>query len=65
MNSENIQYCCARFATCVENDEIAHADDIPDETEWNIPGWHHIYFCPFCGTDVGGEGFGRPEIPGK
>ena len=23
---------------------------MPDETEWYVDGWVHLYFCPFCGT---------------
>ena len=54
-------YCCSRFDNCVKNGEIMHADDMPDETEWYIPRWYHIYFCPFCGANIKGEGFGKPE----
>lgn len=31
-----------------------------DETEWFMPEWHHIYYCPFCGTCIKGHGFGTP-----
>jgi hypothetical protein len=31
-----------------------------DETEWFMPEWLHIYYCPFCGTYIKGKGFGRP-----
>ena len=29
-----------------------------DETEWAIPGFYHLYYCPFCGTLVKGQGWG-------
>ncbi|MBU0682200.1 MAG: hypothetical protein KKD73_12345 [Proteobacteria bacterium] len=56
---ENI-FCCIRFSECVADGDIKHADE-NDETEWYIPEWYHIYFCPFCGTNVQGVGFGQPE----
>jgi len=31
-----IKYCCDRFANCVTEGEIVHADD-NDETEWYVP----------------------------
>ena len=52
--------CCERFRQCVEEGEIVHADDF-DETEWYIPEWHHVYYCPFCGSYIKGEGFGKPQ----
>lgn len=31
-----------------------------DETQWFMPEWLHIYYCPFCGTYIKGKGFGTP-----
>jgi hypothetical protein len=60
MTDHSSSYCCDRFEDCVRNDEIKHAGQ-DDETEWYIPNWHHLYYCPFCGAYVGGKGFGTPE----
>ncbi|WP_224981294.1 hypothetical protein [Geomonas agri] len=38
--------------------KIEKANDLPDETEWLLPEWLHIYYCPFCGSFIKGEGFG-------
>ncbi len=51
------KYCCARFEESVQEGKIVRAED-PDETEWYMPEWLHIYFCPFCGASVKGKGFG-------
>lgn len=29
-----------------------------DETEWHFPEWYHLYFCPFCGKNIKGKGYG-------
>jgi hypothetical protein len=55
---EAATYCCERFKEAVSEGNIKHADDIPDETEWYLPETGHIYFCPFCGSHVKGDGFG-------
>lgn len=55
---EEAVYCCERFKEAVSEGKIKHADDIPDETEWYLPETGHIYFCPFCGKPLKGEGFG-------
>jgi hypothetical protein len=55
---EAATYCCERFKEAVSEGNIRHADDIPDETEWYLPETGHIYFCPFCGSHVKGDGFG-------
>ena len=50
------KYCCERFANCINEGEIVHADD-NDETEWYIPNWYHLYYCPFCGAFIQASGF--------
>ena len=50
-------YCCVLFEESVKEKKFLHAKGC-DETEWHIPEWHHIYYCPFCGTNVKGKGFG-------
>ena len=62
MTETNDTLCCRRFAECVREGEIVRAED-GDETEWFIPEWHHLYFCPFCGSKVQGKGFGTREKP--
>ncbi len=53
-------YCCERFKESVETDKvIMKASDIPDETEWYLKDGGHIYYCPFCGAFIKGEGFGN------
>jgi hypothetical protein len=52
------KYCCERFKEAVFEGKIKHADDTPDETEWYLPESGHIYYCPFCGSLIKGEGFG-------
>lgn len=52
------KYCCDRFEDSVQEGKFVRAED-PDETEWYMPEWLHIYFCPFCGASVKGRGFGR------
>ena len=51
-------YCCDRFKFAVEEGYIIKANDY-DETEWYFPELGHLYFCPFCGTNIKGHGFGK------
>jgi hypothetical protein len=51
-------YCCTRFRESVEKEQFIHSDSESDETEWFMPEWLHIYYCPFCGTLIKGRGFG-------
>ena len=53
-----MKYCCQRFAESVDEGKIIHST-ANDETEWHMPEWLHIYFCPFCGANVKGKGFGN------
>lgn len=55
---EETTFCCERFKEAVYEGKIKHADETPDETEWYFPESGHIYFCPFCGSHIKGEGFG-------
>jgi hypothetical protein len=53
--------CCTRFAEAVRCEEIHYAYQNStkiDETSWFIAGKWHIYFCPFCGNNIRGIGFG-------
>ncbi len=55
-----MDYCCERFRDNVEvHKVIRKTDDLPDETEWYIEGGEHIYYRPFCGAFIKGEGFGE------
>ena len=57
------KYCCSRFKDSVEEGKIVHSgenDNMMDETEWFMPGWLHIYYCPFCGSYIKGQGYGEP-----
>lgn len=51
------KYCCERFKESVNEGQFCHASNL-DETEWFIPEWLHIYYCPFCGTKIKGRGTG-------
>ncbi|MCP4352093.1 MAG: hypothetical protein GY795_42055 [Desulfobacterales bacterium] len=54
-----MNYCCDEFKRNIEDYKVIEkAADIPDETEWYISGGGHIYYCPFCGTHIKGNGFG-------
>jgi hypothetical protein len=50
-------FCCDRFKESVQEAKFLRAEE-QDETEWYMPEWLHIYFCPFCGTSVKCRGFG-------
>lgn len=52
---------CDRFEESVKENIFVHAGDEPDETEWFMPEWLHIYYCPFFGTYIAGKGFGSPQ----
>ena len=43
----------------VKEGKIVRSEGV-DETQWFYPRWHHLYYCPFCGTFVG-----RPVPPGS
>ena len=51
-------YCCERFAQCAKEASVQHCGT-KDETEWAIPGFYHLYFCPFCGAFIKGRGWGK------
>jgi hypothetical protein len=55
--SRRVSYCCVRFKESVREGKFVHALG-PDETEWFMPEWFHIYYCPFCGKLVKGRGTG-------
>ena len=52
------KYCCDRFSDSVKEGKFKRALQ-DDETEWFMPEWLHIYFCPFCGSSVKGNGWGN------
>ncbi len=52
------KYCCVRFADSVREGVFVHSE-AKDETEWFIPRWYHLYYCPFCGQLIKGEGTGE------
>ena len=55
-----MKYCCERFKLSVVEDKvIKQSTDLPDETEWHISRGGHIYYCPFCGAFIKGQGFGK------
>lgn len=53
----NKDFCCERFKDSVEEGKFVHSSGL-DETEWFMPEWLHIYYCPFCGKLVKGKGTG-------
>ncbi|MFH1876714.1 MAG: hypothetical protein ABH865_07465 [Candidatus Omnitrophota bacterium] len=61
VENTKIEYCCSRFKEAVQNDEICFSysnTNKIDETAWAIDKLWHIYYCPFCGKFIKGEGFG-------
>lgn len=54
----NTEVCCGRFRDFYEDGTIVHAEE-EDETEWYVNGFAHLYYCPFCGKNIKGEGFGN------
>ncbi len=61
MASAKPKLCCSRFRASVEEGYIIRADGY-DETEWFASKWFHFYYCPFCGTNIKGKGWGRFDI---
>ena len=66
LNGRHPEPCCECFAEAVKEGEIKFsysqhtAIEQPeiDETAWYVEGMWHLYYCPFCGADVKGGGFG-------
>ena len=58
------KHCCNRFKESVKEKFIIRAIGY-DETEWYFDGWLHLYYCPFCGTNIKGKGFGEYDIETK
>lgn len=54
----NVKYCCESFEESVIEGKIMKSENM-DETEWYFPEWLHIYYCPFCGANIKGEGYGE------
>jgi len=53
--------CCERFRDAYAAGEILYAykeTSRIDETAWIIDGLWHMYYCPFCGAFIKGQGFG-------
>ena len=63
------KYCCIRFKEFVKDKLIYYAYENTnnlDETAWYIPDdFGHIYYCPFCGTHIKGEGWGEYDLTRK
>lgn len=59
---ENFPFYCDRFKDFAKEGLFEHSEGY-DETEWFIPNGVHIYYCPFCGTYIAGEGFGEAPKP--
>lgn len=64
---DEITFCCKRLKDAYEvidqNHEILVFTRRYDETQWYISGLAHLYFCPFCGSYIAGEGFGIKVEP--
>ncbi|GAB6147335.1 hypothetical protein [Desulfocicer niacini] len=61
---QKYSFCCNSFKKSVEEGKFEKAEE-DDETEWFMPEWYHIYFCPFCGSSIKGKGFGTYDIEQK
>jgi len=44
-------YCCERFRETVDEGLFLKAE-VQSETEWYMAEGPHMYYCPFCGTDI-------------
>jgi hypothetical protein len=60
MNRKLPKYCCERFQECVAEKSIVYCEE-QDETEWAVPEFYHLYYCPFCGSFIKGRGWGEYE----
>jgi hypothetical protein len=61
-------FCCPRFRNWINECRIHYAyDDTKDldETAWFVPDFGHLYYCPFCGAHIKGEGWGEYDIAKK
>ena len=61
-NGKLPKVCCSRFQHAIDEKEIKYSyiNTISvDETAWYVEGMWHIYFCPFCGSNIQGGGFGK------
>lgn len=54
----SVSFCCPRFEEAVKEKEIYHSPD-DDETEWYVDMLWHLYYCPFCGKFIKGNGWGE------
>lgn len=64
MGKRKVTYCCERFEETVKEKRFVKAS-MKDETDWYMPEWLHIYFCPFCGKNVKGKGYGSFDVDSK
>ncbi|ATW24575.1 hypothetical protein [Candidatus Formimonas warabiya] len=66
---EKITFCCERLKDAYEeidpDHEVLVFTEEFDETQWFISGLAHLYFCPFCGSYIAGNGFGKKVEPFK
>ncbi len=60
-NTKLHKYCCERFKESVKEGFIERSDHY-DETEWFFKEWLHVYYCPFCGSNIKGKGFGEYDV---
>lgn len=64
---DEITFCCERLKDIYEEVDPKHKIIVFtkkfDETQWYIRGLAHLYFCPFCGSYIAGNGFGKPVEP--
>ena len=58
------RYCCNRFQESVKDRYIIKSHGF-DETAWYLKDWLHIYYCPFCGANIKGKGYGEFDIDKK
>lgn len=64
---QEISFCCERLKEVYNEEDADHEVFVYttdfDETQWYIPGVGHMYFCPFCGSYIAGNGFGKKWEP--
>jgi len=61
MNSKKKKFCCERFRESVKEKKFVKSY-MMDETDWFIPEGLHVYFCPFCGKNIKGKGYGTFDV---
>lgn len=58
------KFCCERLKNAYKEGLLRYTYELTneiDETDWFVEGFYHLYYCPFCGAYIKGNGFGDYE----